>query len=206
MNIFLEDVGKRYNNEWIFKGINLELNNQNSYAILGSNGSGKSTLLQVIAGNIIASTGSLKYNLPEQKINADNLYKYISFASPYIELIEEFTLLELLNFHFNFKKKLNDLSIEQIIEITELQKSAKKEIKYYSSGMKQRVRLALAILSDTPILLLDEPVSNLDKKAVSWYHNLIQEFGNNKLKIICSNQQEEEYSFCNEILHIEKYK
>lgn len=206
MKITLNNTGKRYNTEWIFKNVNYEFNSQNKYAILGSNGSGKSTLLQVIAGNIIQSAGEIKYSIVDKVISTENIFKSISFAAPYIELIEEFTLSEAIDFHQKFKPFYPNLNKEKIIELTSLEKSKDKAIKYYSSGMKQRVKLALSILSDTPLLLLDEPCTNLDKQGIDWFQNLISKHTEKRLLIVCSNRQKDEYSFCNEELEPDRWK
>lgn len=206
MNIKLNNIGKRYNFEWIFRNVNYEFTNHNNYVILGSNGSGKSTLLQVIAGNIIASEGAIDFSKNNSPLDAENIYTQISFASPYLELFEDFSLNEAIEFHASFKPFIKGLTTKEIVALTGLDKSADKQLKYYSSGMKQRVRLALAILSDTPLLLLDEPTSNLDKKAIDWYQNLVNQFSDKRLIIVCSNEQAYEYPFCNKQLHIEDYK
>ncbi len=211
MQISLNNIGKRYNYEWIFRKVNYELTSENNYVILGSNGSGKSTLLQVIAGNLIASEGEIKFKV--QKENADliaieeeHIFQHLSYAAPYLDLLEEFTLTESIEFQAQFKPFREGLTTKQIIEITQLEKAKNKQLKYYSSGMKQRVRLALAILADTPLLLLDEPTSNLDKNAISWYQQLVNAHAANRLIIVASNQQEYEYSFCNQWISIEDYK
>ena len=216
MKINLENLGKRYNKEWIFKGLTYEFISDNAYVILGANGSGKSTLLQVIAGNFLFSEGGIKYQVSGIKtidsipftttIERENIFQYISFASPYLELLEEYTLWECIVFHSKFKNFQKHLSSEKILELCELKNAKDKAVKHFSSGMKQRVRLALAILSDTPLLLLDEPCSNLDKNGIQWYQNLVQEYSKNRLVIVCSNQQEYEYGFCNKELKIEEYK
>ncbi len=214
MNITLTNIGKSYNYDWIFRKVNYTFTNADNYVILGSNGSGKSTLLQVIAGNLIPSEGEIKYlvqsssghNEQTPAIENEEIYKHLSFASPYLELFEEFTLLESIEFQAQFKPFFDGLDTKKIIELTQLEKAQNKQLKYYSSGMKQRVRLALAVLSDTPLLLLDEPSSNLDKKAIEWYQNLIASYSKNRLIIVCSNQQEYEYPFCNKELHIEEFK
>ena len=72
--------------------------------------------------------------------------------------------------------------------------------------MKQRVRLTLAILADCPLLLLDEPVSNLDKAAIEWYKNLINTYALHKTIVVCSNSIKEEHSFCNKELDMADYK
>ena len=207
MHIQLTNIGKRYNYEWIFKGIHLEFAKENNYAILGSNGSGKSTLLQVIAGNFIPSEGEISYKLNNASIDAEDIYTQLSIATPYLDLFEEFTLNESVEFHSKFKPFMAGLETQQIVTLMQLEKAKDKQLKYFSSGMKQRVRLALAILSNTPLLLLDEPTSNLDKNAINWYQQLIQTYSRDRLIIVASNQLEYEYaSFCNVLLNVEDYK
>lgn len=206
MQIKLTDIGKRYNYEWIFRNVNHEFTVGNNYVILGANGSGKSTLLQLISGSLLSSEGTISYHITNKNVAEEDIYKHVSIATPYLELYEEFTLNEAIDFQEKFKTFSNNLITKQIVELLELEKSADKQLKYFSSGMKQRVRLALAILSKTPLLLLDEPTSNLDKKAIEWYQNLILQYSNNRLIIVCSNQQEQEYLFCNKQLNIEDFK
>lgn len=206
MNITLSNIGKRYNYEWIFRKIDYQFSSDSNYVLLGSNGSGKSTLLQVIAGNLIPSEGLIKYNAGQAEIDQEEIYHHLSFAAPYLELFEEFTLAESIEFQKQFKPFCSGLETDEIIEITGLRKSKDKQLKFYSSGMKQRVRLALAVLADTPLLLLDEPTSNLDKNAIDWYQKLVDEHSKSRLIIVASNQQEYEYAFCNKELRIEDFK
>ncbi|MEI7801791.1 MAG: ABC transporter ATP-binding protein [Bacteroidota bacterium] len=205
MKISLKATGKRYNYEWIFRNLDFTFQSDKSYAILGANGSGKSTLLQVIAGNIIPSTGEIFYHENENTIEPENFYQYITIASPYLELPEEMTLQELLHFHSGFKKFKSQLSFSDMIELSGFGKSSTRQIKHYSSGMKQRAKLMLAILSDTPVLLLDEPTTNLDEQGVQWWKNLMNEYAKNRLVIIASNI-EREYDNCDEKILIADYK
>ena len=206
MNIILENTGKRYNQEWIFRGVNDEFKSGEHVVLLGANGSGKSTLLQTILGSIGPSEGNVIYKHEGKEIDIDDIFRYFSFASPYLELPEEFTLTETLQFHSNFKPFLKNLTASEVLEATCLTKSANKQLKYFSSGMKQRVKLALCIFSDTPVALLDEPLSNLDSSGVAWYKNLVNEYAANRLFIVCSNKQADEYFFCKKELVIEDYK
>jgi len=207
MNITLNTIGKRYNYEWIFRNIHYEFTTGNNYVILGANGSGKSTLLQVIANSLIASEGKIAYTLSaSENINEDNVFQYLSYAAPYLELFEEFTLAESIEFQGKFKPFHEGLDTKKIIEIAELEKAKNKQLKHYSSGMKQRVRLVLAVLANTPLLLLDEPTSNLDKNAISWYQQLVSGYSKDRLIIVASNQQEYEYPFCNKELKVEGFK
>lgn len=204
--INLNNIGKRYNFEWIFRKVNYDFTSENNYVILGANGSGKSTLLQVIAGNLTHSEGDFKFQISDSIVETENLFKELSYCAPYLDLFEEFTLTESIAFQEQFKPFQAGLDIKKIIELSELEKSKDKQLKYFSSGMKQRVRLALAVLADTPLLLLDEPASNLDKKAIDWYQKLVTDYSKNRLIIVASNQQEYEYPFCNKQLNIEEYK
>lgn len=205
MKIRLSDAGKRFNREWIFRHTNLEFISGNAYAITGPNGSGKSTLLQTIGGMLQPSEGSLDFLIEEKKIDPEKAYQLISFSAPYLEVVEEMTLTEFLEFHHGFKPFLPGFTPKKIIEVLGLEAAANKQIRFYSSGMKQRVKLAQAIFSDTPVLLLDEPCSNLDVKGIHLYHALIQDYGKERLIIVCSND-EVEYNFCNIRLSITDFK
>ena len=205
MKISLEHIGRRFNREWIFRDINYEFESGSSYAVLGANGAGKSTLLQVISGSLSSSEGKISYLDGDTMIDQEKVFIHLSMAAPYLELIEEFTLTELIDFHFRFKKYRQGFNRKGVIELLGLKNSEFKAIKYFSSGMKQRVKLALAFCSDTAILLLDEPASNLDQQGLDWYLSLASTLSSDRLLIICSNQ-EQEYSFCSHRLNIADYK
>ncbi len=205
MKITLIDAGKRFNRDWIFRHLNYEFNTGHSYAITGPNGSGKSTLLQVIGGAVGPSEGTVKYEKGGCDIPPENVYKYISLAAPYLELIEEMTLAEFLDFHSAFKPFLPGLKSRSIISSLSLGKAADKQIRYYSSGMKQRVKLAQSIFSDTPIVLLDEPCTNLDEEGIALYQRLIKDYCTDRLVIVSSNDRQE-YEFCTEKISIADYK
>ncbi len=205
MDVVLENIGKRYQFEWIFRHVNYSFQAGKAYAILGPNGSGKSTLMKVLSTHLTPSKGKISYHQKWQKVKPDEVYLHVSFAAPYIELIEEFTLLEALCFHNNFKPLLQQLNSEDIIHLLNFSKYKNKEIRHFSSGMKQRLKLALAICSDTSILLLDEPSTNLDKDGIEWYHQLISQFAENRLVVIASNV-ETDYSFCTKQINITDFK
>jgi ABC-type multidrug transport system ATPase subunit len=216
----LNNVGKRFNREWIFRHFTYQFYSGKTYAITGSNGSGKSTLLQVIAGSLTHNEGTIEISNRQQAtgnvqsvkstITNENFYQYISIAAPYLELIEEMTAKEMLHFHAQFKPLIlsgveGSLSIDEILLTVGLQNATNKQIRYYSSGMKQRLKLAQAFFSNTPILLLDEPTTNLDADGVALYHQLIKNYTNEKLVIVSSNDKQE-YEFCEEILEVGRYK
>jgi ABC-type multidrug transport system ATPase subunit len=201
----LINVGKRFNREWIFRRFTYQFQSGKKYAVTGPNGSGKSTLLQVIAGSLTHNEGNIEFKGEQQTTNNEQLYSYISIVAPYLELIEEMTAKEMLLFHTQFKPLVNDQSVEEILQTVGLQNAINKQIRYYSSGMKQRLKLALAFFSNTPILLLDEPTTNLDADGIALYHHLINNYTVNKLVIVSSNDKQE-YEFCEEVIGIGGYK
>lgn len=205
MKISLQNIGRRFNREWIFRDVNYTFGDNQAYAILGPNGSGKSTLLQVLTGSLTPSAGILNFSFQDKNVEIESVYKHLSYAAPYQELIEEFTLEEVIDFHFRFKKYSAGLDKAAVIELLGLQSSRNKLIRYFSSGMKQRTKLALAFCSDTAMLMLDEPTSNLDTQGVDWYLELAAKFAANRLTVICSNQPHE-YGFCSQIVNIADYK
>jgi ABC-type multidrug transport system ATPase subunit len=197
MQISLSDTGKRFNRDWIFRHFSYQFTSSGTYAITGPNGSGKSTLLQVIAGAVAASEGTVSYDAGNKKVDTDAMFRFLSIAAPYQEVIEEMTLTEFLSFHQTFKPLVSSVSINEIVAMMKLEDAAGKQIRYYSSGMKQRVKLAQAIFSDTPVLLLDEPCTNLDEDGIQLYHQLIEGYTSNRIVIVSSNDVGE-YGFCRE--------
>ena len=206
MNCLLQNVGRKFNREWIFRGISSTLESNNGYAVLGGNGSGKSTFMQVLAGNLLCSEGVITYKIKNETIDSEKIYKEVAFASPYLSLMEEYSLTEQLVFHAQLKPFYHQLTINEIIERLQLEKHRNKPLKYFSSGMKQRVKLALAIYSDVRMLLLDEPLSNLDASATNWYKKELIEFSSERIIIIASNHQEDEIFSCSERINISEYK
>lgn len=205
MLIQLSDAGKKFNREWIFREINFTFEKGRKYALTGPNGSGKSTLLQVLGGSMNLNNGNISWFANKKAVDADHIYKYLSIAAPYLELIEEMTALELMEFHQCFKPLLGSVGIADILQIIGLEKSAQKQIRFFSSGMKQRIKLAQAVFSDVPLLLLDEPCTNLDEKGYELYHYLIEKYCKEKTIIVSSNDMNE-YGFCEQKIHIPDYK
>lgn len=205
MNISLANIGKRFNTEWIFRNINFEFDAGSQYAITGPNGTGKSTLLQLIAGFVQPNEGSITYKNEKGHIATENTYKEVSLAAPYLELIEEMTLKEFLIFHRQMRGLSDGISIPEIANHVSLGKALHKQIRYYSSGMKQRAKLAQAFFCNASVLLLDEPLTNLDSEGVATYYHLIEKFTANRLVIVSSND-EREYSFCTQKIDLLNYK
>ena len=205
MKISLTDAGKRFNRDWIFRHLTYEFSAGQSYAIIGPNGSGKSTLLQVLSGGMHLNEGSGEWAIDNKQLASENIYNYISICAPYLEVVEEMTLIEFLNFHSGFKPFLSSITTEKIISILGLENAVNKQIRNYSSGMRQRVKLAQSIFSDVPVVLLDEPCTNLDTTGVELYKQLIQDHCQKRMVIVSSNDHHE-YEFCNNRINITNWK
>ena len=205
MTISLSDAGKRYNRDWIFRHLTYTFEAGNSYAITGPNGSGKSTLLQSIGGALHLNEGAIQLATSNKLLTEENIYQYISICAPYIEVVEEMSVKEFLEFHSQFKPILSSVTIDKIIALVGLEKATHKQIRYYSSGMKQRVKLAQCIFSDVPVVLLDEPCTNLDAEGIALYQKLIADFCADRLVIVSSND-EVEFGFCREKVNITEWK
>ena len=205
MEIILSNIGKKFRTEWIFRGIDYHFEKNKSYAITGHNGSGKSTLLRVISGIMPSNEGKIIYQSHGLAVGNDDAYKKISFAAPYLELIEEFTLSEILDFHINFKPLLSGIKKEDFFESVYLTKEKDKPLKQFSSGMKQRLKLGLSFFTESEVIFLDEPTTNLDEKGIQWYIDQVSKLKKSKLVIISSNDKRE-YQFCDEFLDVTAFK
>jgi ABC-type multidrug transport system ATPase subunit len=190
MKICLNQISKRYIDEWVFRDINATIETNSFCAITGNNGSGKSTLLQIISGYQTPTKGNLSWELNNQSVSVEKIFKQISIAAPYLGLFEEYSFKEL----FLLQQKLKPFTNNNFLEVAKavaLESAINKPIKAYSSGMKQRTQLALAFFAATPLLLLDEPTANLDEAGIEIYNKLLAENLGQRTIVIASNIKEE---------------
>lgn len=207
MNVHLENIGKRFEREWIFKNVNLTFTTNSITGIVGPNGSGKSTLLQCISGFLTTSEGTIRYqNTANQIVSVEQVYRQVSIAAPYLDQEEWLTFREAVKIQSQFKPFRNQLSTEEVIEKSGLSHAADKFIRQFSSGMKQRVRLSLAILAQGELLLLDEPLSNLDHAGTQWFLKLLSEESKDRTVIICSNHHAEELAMAERKVDLSQFK
>lgn len=191
------NIAKKFNQEVVFKDFNYTFEHPNKYAILGENSSGKSTLIKIIGGLLMPSKGVVNHSFQTEISDS------ISYTSPDLELLEDYTVQEVFDFHYQFKKA--KFHISEQLHIASLQKYRKKKYGQLSSGLKNKVKVSLALFSDTPILLLDEPCTNFDEKNVDWYQQMILRFCQKQLIIVGSNQLSE-YNFCNHLINLKQFK
>lgn len=206
VTIQITNAGKKFGREWIFRKVGMEIKPGEKLVILGLNGSGKSTLLQAMTGYLSLNEGLVTYTSGNQKIADEEQYQLISLASPYLDLVDDFTLEEQIEHVAIYKPFLHQLNTTQVLELSGLSAHKDKYIKLFSSGMKQRVKLTLAILADAPVLFLDEPTTNLDATVIDWYKHMIASYAMHKSIVVCSNSIKEEYAFCDHVITMEDFK
>jgi ABC-type multidrug transport system ATPase subunit len=189
--ITADRLSKRFNREWIFRDLTFRFDSGNVYAITGPNGSGKSTLLQILWGQMPQTSGKLFYKKGDREIPVEEICNVIAIATPYMDLIDEFTLQEHLTFHFKLRKARGNFTIDQLIAAMYMEDARDKTIGNFSSGMKQRLKLGMAFYTQADIIFLDEPGTNLDQQAFAWYRHELQKTGSKPLILIASNDLEE---------------
>ena len=187
MEVRLQNLGKKFSSRWVFRDLNEKIPSGGKCALVGFNGSGKSTLLQIISGARVPTKGSVSYFRNGLSVPFDQVFKYMSFAAPYSDLIEELTLPEFYRFHGRFKAMLQGIDYPAFKEILAYSFRDDQALKSFSSGMKQRIKLAVAFLSENALILLDEPCSNLDSQGRAWYRHLIDQYAGNRTLVIASN-------------------
>jgi len=203
MVISLTNIGKQYSKNWILRGVTCEFKESFTYGITGSNGTGKSTLLKIISSVLTPSEGDIFFSQSSKNIDPLQAAKAISFAAPYIDLVPEMTLIETLNFHFTFKNALvNNVDIYSTLDLIGQEQ---KQIRALSSGMQQRLKVGLALLTNSEVVLLDEPTSNLDEKGINWYHKLLENYSKDRTLIIASNVADD-FRSAGEVINTEDYK
>lgn len=187
MEVTLQKLGKKFSRRWVFQGLTERIPTGGKCALIGYNGSGKSTLLQIISGARVPTSGSVRYRLRGKEVPLDRVFREMGIAAPYIDLVEELTLPEFFRFHGKFREMLNGIDYRSFKEALQYSFRDDQALKSFSSGMKQRVKLAITFLSNNTLVLLDEPCSNLDAQGRNWYRFLVDEYLGSRTLIIASN-------------------
>lgn len=191
MKIELKALGKQFNYQWVIRDFSLTLQSPIKYAVIGPNGAGKSTFLGLLSGQIMPTSGEISWIYSDKLFAVNQLHTIYSWCSPAIGLPLDLTLTQFLTLHFKFKPEHKGFSIHNAIEDAGLKKAIHKPLKYFSSGMLQRVKLIAAIGASTPMLLLDEPSSNLDIDGKQWLYAMLNQHTTDRLVIVASNEKEE---------------
>ncbi len=207
LSIHTKDLTKKYSGKTIFKGISFELTAGDSAVIVGRNGSGKSTLMKIIAGIISPSSGSMKFKNTGNEIEMNEVKKKLGFVSPYLNLYDELSAIENLRLFSGLKsdREAKDDELVKLLELTGLADRRNDEVKTYSSGMKQKLKIAFALLNDPELLMLDEPRSNLDRSGIETMERIAERQKDKGILIIATND-EDDLKLCSKRINIEEHK
>ena len=201
-----QNLGRRYGRQWIFRQLSHDFQSGSATAVLGPNGAGKSTLLSILAGQLLPSEGQVTYALAGQLVAVAEVPRHLAYCAPYLELPEDFTLLELLAFHTKLKPLRPGVSITDLVDIMYLHKARHQAVRTFSSGMKQRLKLGLALYAAAPLLLLDEPTTNLDAQGTAWYLEHVARVRDTGRLVVVSSNVPAEYGFCDTQVRITDFQ
>ena len=187
LQIVLDRVSKRFGREWVLRQLTQQYQSGSIYGIEGRNGSGKSTLLRLLAGQLSPSRGSVTFTLGGRPLPVAEVYRCVSWTGPYLEVVEELTIEEALQFHFGLKPLAAQLTVAEVLDRIELGAFRRRTLRDCSSGMRQRILLATGLYAATPLLLLDEPTVTLDRTAADWFTRELSRYAAGRLVVIASN-------------------
>jgi heme exporter protein A len=193
MTLTLSDVSKEFNRRSIFRNVSFSLGNGDSLVITGRNGSGKSTLVKILCGLLSPTKGTIAYTSEGKSIEHDNVRNHIGLVSPYLQLYDEFTGWENLELLSNIRsdRVLEQGRIEEVLRDVGLWERRNDFLRTYSSGMRQRLKYAFALVHKPEILVLDEPTSNLDADGIEMVRRRVEEQKNGSILILATNDAEE---------------
>lgn len=203
MDLSIQKLTKAFNQKLVFQDLTFTIQSGSRFAITGPNGSGKSTLLKILSGGLLPSGGNIMYSIAGRDITEDILYRFVHFVAPYNTIIEELTLPEVFQLHRNLGLLSSYKDYKEWISGLEYPFQSGRQVKTFSSGMKQRVKLGLTLLDDRPLILLDEPGSNLDAQGKEWFYSLLNRLTPSQTLVIASNDQAE-IAACHSGISLEK--
>jgi len=203
MDLSIQKLSKAFNQKSVFENLSFDVRTGSRLAITGSNGSGKSTLLKILSGGLLPTAGRIVYTREGNTIKEDALFRHIHFVAPYNTVIEELSLKEIFVLHQSLGLLKSYPGFQPWLQELNYPFNPDQQIKLYSSGMKQRIKLGLSLLDDRPLILLDEPTSNLDEQGKAWFFQLLSQLSKLQTLIIASNDQLE-ISHCETKINLEK--
>ena len=198
------NLGKKYGTNRLFKNFSFSFTQNQHYCITGINGSGKSTFLLTLCGYITPTEGKIVWKNNNAVI--ENPIGFFSYTSPALELFEHLSLIEILKHHAAFCQTFNLENALDEIENMGLKKSLNKQVSSFSSGMKQRVKLIMALYNDVPVILLDEPCSNLDDIGLAQYNHLLHTRESKSMFLVATNQPVTEFPVNGKTLNLDDFK
>ena len=197
------EIAKDFNRRPIFRDISFSLSSPSSLAISGKNGAGKSTLSKILAGLISSTRGSITYTLNDKQVGIEEFKHHIGFVSPYLNLYDEFTALENLQLLSRIRAttQQNETRMKDLLRLVSLWKRKDDLVGTFSSGMKQRLKYAFALLHNPIVLILDEPTSNLDDEGIEFVQRMVKQQKEEGVLIVATNDKKEA-GWCAQEIHV----
>jgi len=197
----IDNLEKRFGKKTVFSNLSIETS-QSVIGIAGINGSGKSTLLKCLSGLIKPNSGSIEWSVDGTIITQTDVKNVLGFAAPYIQLYEELTVQENLDFIQNVRNGKLKTSVENLLDTLGAENLLKFHFGELSTGQQQRIKLAAAIIHNPDILLLDEPGSNLDEAGKKIIISLVEQYKQSDRMVVIASNQQHELNLCNEVIEL----
>lgn len=206
LSLRIDDVSKRFSRKLIFEPVSATVNAGDVVAVTGKNGAGKSTLLKIISQTLPASRGKCDWYRAATKLDGDDIRMRMGYVAPYLEIYGELTALE----HLQFVAKLRGISLSDTVAIQMLEEtglptaslSKDRHVSAFSSGMRQRVKLAMATCLDPDVLLLDEASSNLDDQGIQLVSEIVQSAASRGAVVILATNEQREIALATKQIEI----
>lgn len=205
-SLTIDSITKTFGRRLIFKNVSLDCEENGIWGIAGPNGSGKSTFVKCLCGIISPTRGKVVHSLNNKEIEPEKLHNHIGFVSPYLVLYDEFSAEENLQYFAEIRGvKYNKEKIDYLLNEFLLYDRKNDFVKAYSSGMKQRLKFIFALMHSPELVILDEPISNLDNSGKEKVYKIVNEEAKNSVIIIASND-DSDLALCSTILDLNNYK
>jgi ABC-type multidrug transport system ATPase subunit len=192
---------KKFGIKTVFTGLDFSIQSC-VLGIAGTNGSGKSTLLKCISGLLKPTKGRADWQIDGEPVGRTAIKKHLGYVAPYVELYEELSVTENLEFIKNLRELKMQNNIPAILETFEALKLADQPFGSLSTGQRQRIKLAAALIHQPRILVLDEPGSNLDGKGKRAVRQLVDKYRNEQSMVLLASNMTEELDLCDEIIEL----
>jgi heme exporter protein A len=193
ISIVVHNLSKEFNRRPVFHDLSFSLSSPVSFAIIGKNGAGKSTLSKILGGLMSATRGTISYTMHDKNIDVEEFKQQVGFVSPYLNLYDEFTALENLQILSSIRAatQRNEHTIEELLNVVDLWKRRNDPVGTFSSGMKQRLKYAFALIHKPKVLILDEPTSNLDTEGIEFVQTIVDKQKKEGILVVATNNKAE---------------
>jgi heme exporter protein A len=203
IRIIADNLTKTFNRRKVLENISFSIDAPFCLGIIGKNGAGKSTLIKIIAGLLEPNSGKLEYEIGTKRLKAEAAISRIGFLSPYLQLYDEFSALENLIVYDEIRGNKKDLKIyTNLLERVNLYDRRNDYLRTFSSGMKQRLKIAFALSNSPDVLLFDEPTTNLDESGIKIVRDIMDEHKNNGILIVATNDKND-YNLFDDIIKLD---